>query len=329
MASVMKVSFIIPVYKVEQYLRHCVESILNQSYRDLEVILVDDGSPDNCPQICDELARCDSRIIVVHKQNGGLSDARNAGLLEASGEYVVFLDGDDFWVDNLQLEKLIKSALIYDGWDFCGFNCSYYYPESESFKAWVSYSDILSMPIDKNTAIVELVKSGTFPMSACLKLIKRSFLIGNNLLFVKGQLCEDVPWFINVLDKCEKCCFINQYIYAYRQNVVGSISSSISDKTFISLFGILKNEIKEIESCSFNQKAKEALLSFFAYELCILLTKENIDEKTYKELISYSWLLQYDMNPKVKKVRMIKRLLGFSITVKLLKLYDRRRRSHN
>ena len=91
-----KVSIIVPVYNVEKYLDRCMESLLNQTLKDIEIILVDDGSPDNCPQICDEYAKKDSRVKVVHKVNAGLGYARNSGLDVASGEYVAFVDSDDY-----------------------------------------------------------------------------------------------------------------------------------------------------------------------------------------------------------------------------------------
>ena len=103
----MKVSFILPVYNVEKYLYECVESILAQTYCDFEILLVDDGSPDNCPALCDEWARVDNRIKALHKPNGGLSDARNYGLDHAQGDYVIFVDSDDFWVNKDCLENLI------------------------------------------------------------------------------------------------------------------------------------------------------------------------------------------------------------------------------
>lgn len=92
----MKISVIVPVYKVEKYIRQCVDSVLNQSCRDFELILVDDGSPDNCPQICDEYAAKDARVKVIHKENGGLSSARKAGIEAASGEFIMIVDGDDW-----------------------------------------------------------------------------------------------------------------------------------------------------------------------------------------------------------------------------------------
>lgn len=99
------ISVVIPVYKVEPYLDRCVQSIVNQTYRDLEIILVDDGSPDNCPAICDAWAEKDSRIRVIHKENGGLSDARNVGMALATGEYIAFIDSDD-WIAPEMLQRL-------------------------------------------------------------------------------------------------------------------------------------------------------------------------------------------------------------------------------
>ena len=101
-----KVSVIVPVYNAERYLGRCVESILNQTYTNIEIILIDDGSPDKCPVICDSFAKEDQRIIVIHKKNGGVSSARNAGMRVAKGEYITFIDGDD-WVDSNYVSYLL------------------------------------------------------------------------------------------------------------------------------------------------------------------------------------------------------------------------------
>lgn len=321
----MLISYIVPVYKVESFLNQCVESILSQRGGDFEILLVDDGSPDGCPVLCDQWAKRDKRVISLHKQNGGLSDARNYGLLNAIGDYVVFVDGDDFWLTKDCLSGLWAVAEQQPEADFIGYNCKYYYPDTESYTPWMPYSDKLSTPVDKNTAMIELVKSGTFPMSACLKLMKRVFLIENNLFFVKGQIAEDIPWFINVLDKCNKCSFVNQYVYAYRQNVAGSITNSGGDRSFRSLLNIVKSEVAKVEQRQLTQSAKESLYSFLAYELCILFTYSNIDAKTKKELKSYSWLIRYDTNPKVRRVKMVKRFIGLPLTISLLKYYNQKR----
>ena len=112
----MKLSIVIPVYQVETTLERCVESVVKQSFRDIQIILVDDGSPDRCPQMCDEWAQKDPRIVVIHKQNGGLSDARNAGIKTATADYITFLDSDDFLADGT-LEPLMKTLEAHPDYD--------------------------------------------------------------------------------------------------------------------------------------------------------------------------------------------------------------------
>lgn len=311
----MKVSFILPIYNVEKYLSECVESILVQTYRDFEILLVDDGSPDNCPALCDEWAKKDSRIKALHKSNGGLSDARNYGLEHAQGDYVVFVDSDDFWVNKDCLENLMNVVDVHPECDFIGFNCSYYYSDTKTFKKWVAYDESLSKPTDKDTVLCSLVASGTFPMSACLKIIKRKSLSEINLHFIKGLLSEDIPWFINLLEGAKKCMFINDYIYAYRQGVVGSISNSFSVRNFNSILRIIDNELQKLEGRTFNEKTKDYIKSFLAYELCICLgglgqLEKSVRNEYYEKLKPYKWLLKFCQNPKVKKVSILNSLLS-------------------
>lgn len=327
----MKVSFIVPVYKVEQYLTQCVESILAQTYSDFEILLVDDGSPDGCPALCDSLAVDDDRVKVIHKENGGLSDARNAGLNSATGDFVVFVDGDDFWISKDDLASLMKILELKNDADFIGYNCKYYYPETNTFTPWVEYDNSLNDSVDKNKAIIALVQSGTVPMSACLKIFRRSFLVNNELFFKKGQIAEDIPWFINLLDKTEKCCFVNHFIYAYRQNVVGSITNTSGRRGFDSLFDIFKTELEKIDGRSFNENAKKALKSFLAYEYCILLTYLSSFDKEErlllrKELYHYKDILQYTLNPKVRKASVVYKFLGIRATEIVLNIYQYKRK---
>lgn len=326
----MKVSFILPIYNVEKYLSECVESILVQTYRDFEILLVDDGSPDNCPALCDEWARKDDRIKALHKPNGGLSDARNYGLEHAQGDYVVFVDSDDFWVNKDCLENLMNVVDVHPECDFIGFNCSYYYSDTKTFKKWVAYDESLSKPTDKDTVLCSLVASGTFPMSACLKIIKRKSLSEINLHFIKGLLSEDIPWFINLLEGAKKCMFINDYIYAYRQGVVGSISNSFSVRNFNSILRIIDNEFQKLEGRTFNEKTKDYIKSFLAYELCICLgglgqLEKSVRNEYYEKLKPYKWLLKYRQNPKVKKVSILNSLVGFRLTRFFLEFYFSRR----
>lgn len=326
----MKVSFILPIYNVEKYLSECVESILAQTYSDFEILLVDDGSPDNCPALCDEWAKKDNRIKALHKPNGGLSDARNYGLEHAQGDYVVFVDSDDFWVNKDCLQRLMNVVDAHPECDFIGFNCSYYYSDTKTYNKWVAYDESLSKPTDKDSVLRSLVASGTFPMSACLKVLKRKALLEINLNFIKGLLSEDIPWFIDLLEGAKKCMFINDYIYAYRQGVVGSISNSFSVRNFNSILRIIDNELQKLEGRTFNEKTKDYIKSFLAYELCICLgglgqLDKSVRNEYYEKLKPYKWLLKFRQNPKVKKVSILNSLVGFRLTRFFLEFYFSRR----
>lgn len=323
----MKVSFILPIYNVEAYLRQCVESLIKQTYKNVEIILVDDGSSDGSSGLCDQLALNDKRIKVLHKQNGGLSDARNAGLNLATGDYVIFVDSDDFWVGNDSLQKLVSLIEYYPECDFYSFNCQYYFPNSKTFIKWVPYASPLQTPVNGSCALYLLVSSGTLPMSACLKIINRRWLLNTGIIFTVGQISEDVPWFINLLDKSKKCIFVNDYIYAYRQNVVGSISSNCNERSFNSILNIIKNELLLIDQRSFSPKAKNALLSFLAYELSILMANvcrmpKEKKNKIRIELKSFCWLFKYTQNPKVRIVSRVYEFFGYGVTEYLLMMYN-------
>lgn len=224
------ISVIIPVYKVEPYLDRCVESVLQQSYRKLEVLLVDDGSPDNCGMVCDQWAEKDSRIRVIHKENGGLSDARNAGLDESNGEYIVFVDSDDYIAADM-LQKLYD-ALIAGNADLsiCNFlqvdDSGVLLDEEENVAPPIS-DEVLS----GNEAILKMAeKGGWFYHMAWNKLYKKELF--NSIRYPKGKLCEDVFVAHLLLGSCEKVACIRYAGYYYVQRA-GSIMHSRSTKYYI------------------------------------------------------------------------------------------------
>lgn len=319
------ISFIVPVYNVEQYIKECIESILCQTYEYFELILIDDGSLDSSGFICDSFAEKDSRVIVVHKLNEGLSDARNAGLKKANGDFIIFVDGDDFWIGTDCLQLLIDRLSV-EVIDCLCFNCCYYFPDRREYKKWVRFNEELLNCKNSEVAILNLIKSGTFPMSACLKVIRRSFLIVNDICFQKGIYSEDIPWFLSLLMKVETIRFVNYYVYGYRKQVISSISSSFSEKKYCDLFHIL---IQELDNCSckvWESEVESAILSFLAYEYSILLGftfyfEGRERENRIQELKQYTWLLNYTMNPKVRKVSFLHKLVGLNYTAFFLHLY--------
>lgn len=320
----MLISVIIPVYNVEKYLVKCVESVLHQTYTYIEIILVNDGSPDKSPEICDFFAAKDDRVKVIHKPNGGLSDARNVGLQSAKGDYIVFMDSDDFWANENDLELLVKEVIKTPECDFIGFNCSYYYEENNRITPWVPYSDEILTTIPSLYCIDKLISSGTFPMSACMKLIKRTSIQGK-IEFIRDICSEDVPWFIELLKKTDSCRFVNQYMYMYRKGVATSLSSSFSYKKYSDLFKILTDGV-ELNKKECTGQTQAAIFSFWAYELCILRAMTGFMNKGQRKeelnrLYEYNWLLNYQLHPKVKKVAMVQKYLGKHLTNYMLYKY--------
>ena len=322
----MKISFIVPVYKVELYLRECVTSLIRQTFKDFEIILVDDGSPDLCPALCDQLAAEDPRIKAFHKPNGGLSDARNYGLLQAQGDYVIFVDSDDFWRHKDDLQKIVEildSKIV----DVLCFNISYYYEDTQTFRDWAPFPSTVLSPCSPSDFLVQMQKTGTLPMSACSKVCRRTFLIENNIKFIKGIKGEDSPWVIDVLDNVKQIYCVNQFIYAYRQNREGSITNTIRIEDRDSLSYILDREVALLESRSFTEQGMLALKSFLASLLCqripsISKLSSSADRRLMVSRIKpHLHLLEYDLTPKVHMTKIVYKLTNLRITAFILNMY--------
>lgn len=226
MESTPKISVIVPVYRVEAYLPKCLRSILNQSFRDLEVILVDDGSPDRCGEICDEYAERDSRIRVIHKENGGLSSARNAGLDIARGEYVAFVDSDDEITADCY-EKLLSCAernrvrLVCAGrWDVSqrtGERKAGLCPQKEEM--------ISGVELTRRIFTWESLDS-----SACDKLYLRELFDG--IRYPLGKCSEDIPVTYRLALAAEKAALCPERVYCYVHREGSITYTRISEKTF-------------------------------------------------------------------------------------------------
>ncbi len=216
------ISVIVPVYKVEAYLDACVQSILDQSYPDLEILLVDDGSPDHCPQMCEAWAVQDARIRVIHKSNGGLSSARNAGLELCTGEYIAFVDSDD-WIKPDMFRRMLE-ALEREKADICACNIVSCYPDREV--CWGAKAYTVG---DSETMLDRLYSDSVFPVSAWNKLYKRKLWDG--FRFPEGKICEDAFTTCLLLDKAERIVQITDALYCYRIRPESIMTSSFSRKS--------------------------------------------------------------------------------------------------
>lgn len=201
------ISVIVPVYKVEEYLDRCIESIINQTYENLEVILVDDGSPDNCPKMCDEWAKKDKRIKVIHKKNGGLSDARNRGIEKANGKYISFVDSDDY-INSDYISELYNAITTND----CDISISGIVVKYTNGTIINRYTNIKEELNSKETLKKMLYDDG-IDVSAYAKLYKRELF--KNIKFPKGRLYEDAATTYKLIYSSKKIANNNVPTYFY------------------------------------------------------------------------------------------------------------------
>ncbi len=215
------ISVIVPIYKTEEFLKKCIDSIINQTYKDLEIILVDDGSPDNCGKICDEYASKDYRVKVIHKENGGRSSARNAGLEAVTGEYFAFVDSDD-WLDEDCYENILKIAKERNS-DITEFSYRYWRP-------WKTYNKILARDDTKkimeytNAEALERLYFGPqtlsdISISVCNKIYRSSLL--SSLRFTEGYNHEDIEYTAKVLYNAKKIVKYDCTFYTYNIHLAG------------------------------------------------------------------------------------------------------------
>lgn len=202
------ISIIVPVYKVEQYLDMCIESLVNQSYDTLEIILVDDGSPDRCPDICEKWAEKDERIKVIHKKNGGLSDARNTGLAASTGDWISFIDSDD-WIDSQFYEKL--KNLADRGADIVG--CSTVLVDENG--KWLEIQKSIDCELDTIDAMKHLINEDILRQTVWNKIYRSELLKGTS--FLVGKYNEDDFWTYQVIAKATKVICCSNALYFYRQ----------------------------------------------------------------------------------------------------------------
>lgn len=322
----MEISVIIPVYKTEAYIEECVNSILAQANQGMEVILVDDGSPDDCPQICDEFVKIDSRVKVLHKINGGLSSARNAGLAIAKGKYVTFIDSDDKIFPNSVAEILrwAKSAEA----DMCFLRAIKFYPDGMQHDLG---EDIVRSQLksqNREEAITHLASRPKYPGSAWAKLYRREFLMNNELHFPYDRRYSEDLGFIRDCILCAKSFDALEIpYYQYRQNRQGSITNKITSKNFYDLLRFITESTEKLTANKTHKDpVSEAVMAFVAYEYSVLLylyasIPEDERKEALFELKRFKWVLRYAGNKKVKSIALACGLLGIRFTSFLLKKY--------
>lgn len=328
------VSVVIPIYKVEAYLNRCVESVVNQSYRNLQIILVDDGSPDNCPQMCEEWKNKDNRIEVIHKQNAGLGMARNSGMDLASGSYVTFVDSDDYIaVDTI--EKLYRLAKANNS-DVCYYGCVDVIDGQESAK-----TPPLKLHFEGKEVRSEFGMSliGNLPEdgksiytgnSACYAFYKMSFLRKNNIRFNSEKekyISEDLMFNVNVCSHAEILDILPESLYYYVIRKSDSLRSTYRPERF-EMMKIMYQALLE-KGIAFGNR-EEACLRTSKYFLqaaitCVkmeLLTakKYGVKVTAVRNIVKDSLLGEVMKQYPLKRLPMKQRIFGMGIKYRVTAL---------
>ena len=297
------VSIIVPVYKVEQYLKRCMDSVLNQTYKNIEVILVNDGSPDNCPALCDEYAKIDSRVRVIHKENGGLSSARNVALDSVKGDYVFFVDSDD-WLALDTLEVL--NEYLEKDYDMISFQRTYLTEEKVIEKGEKNPKDMdVSQYIDASFL-------GRYDFFVTTKIFKTE--VFNNVRFLEGRNYEDLEIMHRLFLNMKKVIGLDYFLYYYWKGNEGAITNTITMKNIEDHY-LSANEIYHASKKYLEDRGKDSsnIVAWYKVEMTQLYIDylKSIEKNTeiFNNIILGIIESRVDFNSILKQPRYFKYLL--------------------
>lgn len=314
----MKFSIIIPAYNVADYLENCVESILKQTYDNYEIIIVDDGSTDETGKVADELLTQSKQINVVHQSNGGASKARNTGMKRATGDYILFLDGDDFWSDSHFL-KQIASELTIELVDVIIFGYSYYYD-----------NEIKESPISRLKDLGEATNFGLFNGPNWNKCISKN-LINKGLSFPEDLVSEDSLYCSSIMKRMESFSVITSTQYMYRQNRAGSLTNVVKERNVLDTLEGISRGLSDEKSLS--EVKRKALNTYFTISYISILPYAKpylFNQEIRNLLIQYKYLLKNSShinNKSFKMTGIFTSIFGINISTRLfsylLKFYKK------
>ncbi|MBQ2835562.1 MAG: glycosyltransferase family 2 protein [Clostridia bacterium] len=315
------ISIIIPVYNVEKYLRNCIDSVLAQTYKNIEIILVDDGSPDTCPDICDEYAKKDSRIKVIHQENGGLSDARNTGIEAANGKYITFIDSDDDvsseyikYLYELLRKNNTKMSIA-----------THTVVSNQKKTNWGNgYTEKV---LTTEECLDRILCDKGFSISAWAKLYSKDLF--NGVRFSIGKLNEDNGTTYKLILQCDKIAYGNKSIYNYykRQNSITTSKFNLRKMDLVELTDKMCDEIDAKYPNLKDSTDKKRITSRFSVLRQMAVSKLNEQEKALeKEIVKYikqrkTQILKNNKMSKRDKIALITLMMGKGIFAFSWKIY--------
>lgn len=314
------ITVVIPVYKVEQYINECIDSILKQSYSNLEIILVDDGSPDQCGKICDEYMKKDSRIKVIHQENKGLSGARNSATDIATGKFITYVDSDD-WISEDMIKTLYNAIKENHTRIACG-----------AFESFFEDGTTVTNNHNNETFIYskqEALDCFLFNeyITPCVWGKLYDIKLWNNIRCPEGKLFEDQFTTYKILDLCEKVVFVTRPLYHYRKRN-GSIGHSNFDKKTYQLYDAIHEEYNYI-SRKYGEQCPNIAVARTTWEVVfanMMISNNYRDKKVIKEIQKFARnnikkIMQCQYISKVRKIQLLMFVYSFPIYVKFYKLY--------
>lgn len=311
---------VIPVYNVEGYLQQCVESVLNQTFHNFEIILVNDGSTDTSGIICREYASRDSRINLIEKKNEGLAEARNEGIRIAKGEYLLFLDSDDFWQDTDLLEDIFH-ILKKRNVDFLIFFYVYFHQKKNVLEDRLGSFEQMQFDVTSyDETMICLLKNNLLKVSAWSKVVRKDFLVKNKIMFIKGMSSEDIDWTFSIITNATSMDILWKKSYVYRMRE-SSLSHSIQYKNCIDLcYEIEKwSQVLEKNKTELNKK----LLNFLSYEFFLTVgftsyLNKNERKKIFTKLKELEWVTKYSDGKRQRLCKVMYFSIGKNMTSFLL-----------
>ena len=315
------ISVVIPIYNVEKYLRRCIDSVIKQTYENLEIILVDDGSQDNCAEICDEYAINDSRIKVIHKLNGGLSDARNSGIDIASGKYITFIDSDDYVTKDYI--EVLYNALKADMTDLAISSHKVIYENGTVIEKATGEKSILS----SKEVLERILYDDGIDLSAWAKLYKIE--LWNDVRYPKGRLFEDSATTYKLIDKCDKVTIISKATYNYmiRNSSITNVKFSNKKLDLIKstqeMCTYVKKRYPDLEKAT-NRRLMYAYLSTLTQLIKSNEKNDEIEEYLYYYIEENSKKVLIDKKvPTRDKLALISTKFGLKFYKIIWKIYEK------
>ena len=322
----MRISVIIPVYNSERYLRDCVRSITRQSHKDIEVLLVDDGSTDGSSALCDSLSAEDARVVTIHKKNGGTSSARNLGMSRATGDYLTFCDNDDFLRDDNCIARVVESLSQRPVDVLMHVNCMYDDRTSTIFPPKETHLAGAISKMDKSDAILRIVSEGLMTRAVWNKVVRTNLVRDFDIEFPEGMRSEDTDWSAGVLECAKTVGWSDDPFYCYRKgHDSAQTAKPVTRSQTDDLAAIISKHIKQIDSLGLYGKEEEAILSYLAYPFIVWMGQASSmgqcqkDDQASLQMYSYARrIFAADEDPAVAMAAKAYRVLGFWGTARLL-----------